>query len=148
MARKALTITLKIDGLRETLAKLKTMPKEASDELRSASLQVSTKLADTVRRRALSSGTQAALMAPSVKAVRDRVPNVQAGGSGRVGRRRKPAYKVLFGSEFGATYLKQFRPRNTRGYWFYPSVDEMRTEIDAEWSKAADVVVSRFTEGG
>ncbi|MFI5561504.1 hypothetical protein ACIA2T_19675 [Amycolatopsis japonica] len=92
---------------------------------------------------------QAALIAPTIRAARDRVPAVQAGGMRRVGRNKKPAYKVLFGSEFGARTYKQFKPhRGAEGYWFFPLVERDAQDISAAWSKAANDIVKEFGSDG
>lgn len=142
-----LTITIKIEGLRETLAKFKELPPEASAELRKAARKVAEDVANDARRRAAQRGGQAALLVPTVKTNLDRVPSVSAGGSQRLGRNRKPAYKLLFGAEFGAKFLKQFKPRNTFGYWFYPAYYSNKDKIDEQWTVAADAIVNKFTSG-
>jgi hypothetical protein len=143
---KALTVTIHIDGLRETLAAFRRLPPEASEQLRIRSLQISEVIASRVRSAAHADSGQAALMAPTVKARRDRVPAVAAGGSVRVGRNRKPAFKVLFGSEFGSNHLRQFRPHLGRGsYWFFRTVEENEDWMASAWRRAADDVIAAFT---
>ena len=109
MAKTALTVNMPIEGARETLRAFRKLPKEASQELRERSLKLSETLANRARQAARSDSPQAALMAPTIKARRDRLPSIQVGGSKRVGRNRKPAYKILFGSEFGSNTLRQSR---------------------------------------
>lgn len=148
MAKQGLTITLRVDGIRETLAALRKLPKDASDELRNASLKLSQSLATKVQSAARAEGRQAAALAPTVKARRDRVPSIVAGGATRIGRNRKPAFKLLFGSEFGANYLPQFKPHlGTGSYWFFQTVEREQAEIASEWRKAADAVVREFGDG-
>lgn len=154
MAKQGLTVTIHIEGIRETLAALRELPKDASNELRDASQRLSESLATDVQSAARAEGRQAAILAKTVRARRDRVPVIVAGGMTRIGRNRKPAYKLLFGSEFGASQegryaLKQFKPHLGRGsYWFFKTVEDKQTEIASEWGKAADDVVRRFGEGG
>jgi hypothetical protein len=156
-------VKVQIDGLRETLKAFNDLPKDASKELRDASLELARMLADRARADALvSGGPQGKLLAPTVKAKRDRVPVVEAGGTSRVGRNRAPAYGVLFGSVFGmngrsgwygeARYRggigRQYRPHQGRdAYWFFPVIEQSATEISEAWTKAADAVVRKFSEG-
>lgn len=101
MARQAFTVNIHVEGGRQTLAAFRRLPKQASSELRDATLKLSASLARKVEAAARSEGGQAALMALTVKALRDRVLALSAGGSKRVGSRRVPAWKLLFASEFG-----------------------------------------------
>lgn len=149
MAKTAFTVTISAPGMRSTLAAFRALPKDASDELRVAALELSDLLASKARAAATGDSPQSALMAPTVRAVRDRVPAVQVGGSKRVGRHRVPAWKILFGGEFGSNRLPQFRPYNAGGYWFWPLIDTEQGAIMRGWQKAAERIIGRFTsEGG
>lgn len=146
MAKTALTVNMPIEGARETLRAFRKLPKEASQELRERSLKLSETLANRARQAARSDSPQAALMAPTIKARRDRLPSIQVGGSKRVGRNRKPAYKILFGSEFGSNTLRQFRPHNGQeGYWFFPVAEQQSADIARAWQDVADEIERRFT---
>lgn len=147
MAKSGLTMTIHIDGIRETLAALRKLPKDASDELRVAALEISKEIAAAAAASGRREGSQAALVATTVKARRDRVPVVAAGGTRRLGRNRKPAYKLLFGSEFGADRYEQFRPHIGRGsYWFFRTIEDEQVEIAARWLEAADRIIAKFGE--
>ena len=159
--RRTLTVRMHIDGAREVLRAFSLLPKEASDELRDASLR----LADTLAHRAaddfrVNGGAQGPLLAPTVKAVRDRVPAVQAGGSTRVGRNHAPAWGLLFGSVFGmnrrsgwyaaprygTSTARQYRPhQGTDAYTFFPVVERNAPDIAAAWERMADAIVRGFT---
>jgi hypothetical protein len=143
-----LTVRVRIEGARETLAAFNRLPKEASKSLRERTLELAQVLATRAQASARSDSRQSALMASTVKARRDRVPSVVAGGSKRVGRNRVPAFKILFGSEFGSNRLPQFRPHlHQEGYWFFPTVEENQAEIAAAWRDVADEVIRDFTRG-
>ncbi len=146
MARTSLSVQIRITGLGPTLRAVSQLPKEAQDRLRDASLNLSQRLAVSAAAAGRAEGGQAALVASTVKARRDRVPVVVAGGTGRLGRNRKPAFKLLFGSEFGSTFFRQFgKPHIGSGsYWFFDTVDREQTAIAAEWQAAADAVVAEF----
>lgn len=146
---KSLTVKIHIDGLQQTLRAFSKLPKDASNELRLEALELSKMIASKAADAGRAEGRQAALVAGTVKAARDRVPVVVAGGRKRLGRNREPAYKLLFGSEFGATRLKQYKPHVGRGsYWFFKTVDDNREEIADAWNDAAERIVRKFGEGG
>jgi len=145
MAKQQLMVTVRIDGLRETLAALRALPKDASDELRVAALEISKEVAAAAKASGIQEGRQAAIVATTVRAARDRVPVVVAGGNKKIGRRKKPAYKLLFGSEFGANRLDQYKPHLGRGsYWFFRTIEDEQAEIAARWLKAADEIIRKF----
>ena len=140
---------MRIDGLRETIAALNRLPKEANAEIRATALALAKDLAAAAAAAGRAEGRQAALVAATVKAGRDRVPVVTAGGTRRLGSNRAPAFKLLFGSEFGSNFYRQFgKPHVGSGsYWFFRTVDEEQAEISAAWLKAADEIIERFGDG-
>ena len=142
----SLTVRMELEGFRETIAAFRELPKDANDKLRDGTLELSEQLAGRIRADARGDSAQSALMAPTVKARRDRVPLVQAGGSRRVGRNRVPAYKVLFGSLFGAENYPQFRPwlGPPHSYWFFETVDDAGPEIARHWRGIADEIISEW----
>jgi hypothetical protein len=145
MAGKSLNVNIKIDGLRETIRAFSQLPKDANNELRLASLELSKDIAGKAATAGRAEGRQAALVAATVKARRDRVPVVVAGGRKRLGRNKVPASKLVFGSEFGATRLKQYKPHVGKGsYWFFKTVTDNRKEISDAWNKAADEIVRKY----
>jgi len=146
--KTTLTVGVKIGGLREALTAFRELPKEANDALRDEALKLSQELAVDVQSAARSEGHQAALLAQTVKAKRDRVPVITAGGTTKLGHNRKPAYKLLFGSEFGSSRLKQYKPhRGRQGYWFFPVVEKQADKIAAGWQDAAQRVIDDFSGG-
>lgn len=153
MAKQGLSVSIKVSGLYQTLAKLEKIPDDAKSELKDTAFELSQTIAKSIRVAARAQGRQGPLMAGTLSTGTDTgsdsdMPIVQAGGSSRVGRNRKPAYKLLFGSEFGAYKLRQFRPRNPTGYWFFPTVDAASGEIGSKWMEAAEKVIADFAEGG
>ncbi|ALL74280.1 hypothetical protein AD006_01185 [Pseudonocardia sp. EC080610-09] len=141
----AVTIKIRIDGLNETIRAFKELPPDANNELRDRTKSIAEKLAVKVKAAASADSGQSALIAPTVKAKRDRVPVIEAGGAKRVGRNRKPAYKVLFGSEFGSDQLKQYRPWvGQDSYWFFTTVESQQAEISQQWNQAADDILQRW----
>lgn len=160
MAKQALTVRLRAEGMRETLAVFSRMPKETNQELRKASLRIATVLA-TSAKNASSIDAQSAAVGTTVRAIKDRVPVVQAGGAKRITSSRVPAWQLLFGSEFGMTRRsgwyanprygrsegRQFAPhQGRRGRWFFPTVEAEQAQIVAAWNRAADAIIRRAGE--
>ena len=163
MASQALTVHVSTSGVRAVLKAFAKLPAEASDQIRDRSLALSKSLARDVAGAARARGSQAALMAPTVKATRDRVPSITAGGPKRVGRHHAPAHALLFASEFGmnrksgwyaaAQYRRstgrQYDPHIGRhSYWFFTAVSLHEPEIGRQWEQAADAIIRSFAKGG
>ncbi|MFD4196619.1 hypothetical protein [Amycolatopsis thermoflava] len=147
----AITVRVQIDGVRDALQAFRELPKDANDRLRDESMKLATRLAERVKADGMADAApQSPLVATTVKARRDRVPVIEAGGTKRLGSRRAPAYKLLFGSLFGSNAYRQFhRPHGGRdAYWFFPIVEEAAPEISATWNRVADEIVRDFSAGG
>lgn len=145
MAKRTITVTIRISGIRETIRALNQLPDDAQHEMRAESLAIAGVVVVAVKSAAVASSGQAALMAPTVRAKKDRVPVIIAGGARRVGRNRVQAYKVLFGSEFGAVTLKQYRAFNSSGYWFFETVTVREKDfIERRYNQAADRVLRKW----
>lgn len=153
------TLTVTIDGARETLKAFRDLPKDASNALRDAAGELSVKMAADIAAAGAREGRQAAAVARTVKAGRrDRVPNVVIGGTQKIGRHGEPAFKLLFGSEFGAGGGKgegdRYAPygykrhAGKRGLWIFPTVEAGEAKISRAWNAAADEIIKRFTMGG
>lgn len=152
MARRpALRVGVRIDGARETLKAFNDLPKEANKQLKEKSNELSRSLVQTIRQAAQSDESpQAALFAKTVRAKKDRVPAIVAGGERRVGRNRVPAWQVLFGGEFGSDRFPQFKKshRGPEGGPIFQTVDREQAAISDAWNEAADAILSTFTRGG
>ncbi len=150
MAKRTIVLGIKVDGARETLAAFRGLPKDANRELRLASVDLSRDLARDAASAGRVEGAQAALVAGTVKAMFDRVPSVQAGGSKRLGSRQAPAWKLLFGSEFGSNQYQQFPHLHMGnfGIWFFPTVEKNASTIAARWLEAADDIIRAFSTRG
>lgn len=163
MAKKqTLTIKLNAPGIRNTLAAFSRLPKDANNELRDASQRIAELLAASAR-TASHIDPQAAAVGTTVRAIRDRVPVVQAGGARKVTSTGAKAYELLFGSEFGmnrktgwyarpryrghtATQFAE-RHRGQDGRWFFPSVERELPAALVEWQQAVDSILARFEAG-
>lgn len=161
--RETLSVSVSTSGVRQVLRAFSKMSKEANDQIRDRSLALSEGLARDVAGAARARGSQAALMASTVKAVRDRVPTITAGGAKRVGQHKAPAHGLLFASEFGmnrksgwyaaAQYRRsagrQYDPHvGSHSYWFFRTVDVHEPRIAREWNAAADAIIRAFSRGG
>lgn len=151
MAKSSLTVNVEIEGIKETLAKLNKLPKDAQDALRDHAGRLAGFLARKAEGAARSDRSrQAKRVAATIMVKRDRVPVIQAGGSKRIASSRVPAYKLLFGSEFGSNRLEQFGKRHNgqQGSWFFGTVEDYAKEIAEAWNEAADEVIDEFSKGG
>ena len=141
-----------VKGLNRALASL---PKLAAEELRQASLAIAQHVADDARGRAIRVGGVARLVAPSIKATRDRVPAVKQGGSGKLpatsrtrAGSRQTVGDVMWGAEFGGRgrpTTQQFQPHlGTRGYFLWPTVRARSDDTQKRYSEALDEALGRI----
>lgn len=156
----AITVRLKIDGARETLAAFRKLGKEATAALKDANKEIAGDLASKVQNAARSSDAQSAAVAPSIKVKRDRIPSITAGGSRMATKQRRrskgqaktTAGDLVFGANFGATYLPQFRRHNggagSDDYWFFVTVQDNEAAMVKEWTDAADRLLTEWGSGG
>ena len=150
MAKSGLTIVVEIDGATETLKAFRELPKQATDRLRDAAGTIAADLLPAVKSAARSDRSpQADLVASTAKVRRDRIPVLVAGGTKRLGVNRAPAFKLLFGSEFGSVRFDQFHKlhQGKQGSWFFPVVEAEAARISAAWTDAADAIIRDFSEG-
>lgn len=139
-----------VAGLNKALRKL---PKDATARLRDASKDIASKIATDAQRRANAEGGIAAIVAPTIRASRDRVPVVRMGGSqklpesgdgwehGRDGSRQTIG-DIIWGAEFGALAYTQFEPWRGNdtgaGYFLWPAVRQDSDWIQDRYSAALD----------
>ncbi len=147
MATKTTTYT-SVAGLNKALAKL---PKEASAELRTAAKEIASDIAGEAAGKARGQGGLAALVAPTIRAVRDRVPVIKMGSArklptsggdwerGRSGSRQTIG-DVIWGAEFGGgarDVTRQFLPhKGQTGYFLWPTVRDNSDEMQDRYSEA------------
>lgn len=163
MAKTTLVVTVRIEGVREILRAFTVLPKDAQNAIRDHSQALARKLAvKAVVDMSANGGPQGPNLATTVKAVRDRVPAIQVGGTRKLGRHRAPAWGMLFASLFGmngqsgwysyaryaASAGRQYRPHEGTAYAFFPLVEREAATISREWHAAVDDVVRKFSEGG
>ncbi len=138
-------------GLNTALRKL---PKETIVRLRDASVVIAAKVAADAQGRAQQEGKLAALVGPSIRATRDKVPVVRMGGATKLPESgagwthsrsgsRQTIGDVMWGAEFGGQRRPttgQFFPWRGSGagagYFLYPAVRGDETYIHDEYSAA------------
>ncbi len=140
----SLSIGIEIEGLPEMFKRIRALPKTAQEELRAAAMDIAEDEARRIRAAAGADSKQAAAIAPFIKARRDRVPAISAGGKRKAGvSGGAQAGQIFFGAEFGgharrAQVVKtgatrsgfvikqttqQFRPHTgNEGYFFFPTL--------------------------
>lgn len=73
-------------------------------------------------------------------------PTLWIGGSRRIGRKKKPAFKLVYGAEFGARKLRQYRPWiGSTGYFFFPSIRSTEAERTVRYRAALDAVARAWS---
>lgn len=158
MARAVVTV----EGLRPLMRELTTMGPEANRQLRDTSQDVSEQLARDIRRRARTAQEDAVY--GSVRARRDRIPKVAAGGArpaavsrpvhgrkkgSRSVQRRPTAGQMIFGVEFGSRGGWRFpRPHNNDGYWMFRTFRASQTWMLGEWVACLERLLARGGRNG
>lgn len=130
---------------------LRRLPKQASAKLRGASAGIADVVAQHARVRAFEVGGVARLIAPTIKASRDRVPVVKMGGTARLPAfgtgwerertgTRQTVGDVIWGGEFGGgkrPSTTQFMPHLGQvGYFLWPTVRDDAGIIRETYSEA------------
>ncbi len=176
MAEKE-TITFKADpkDLKNLYAAFKTLTDEANNELKSQVTAISAWTATKIQAAASSAPympKQASRVADTVRANKDKIPNVTIGGSKRNFSGGAAVGEVLFGSEFGAEpYLtkkkngsnlgansfgknkgRRFPPMSppynggNEGYWIFPTLRREQATITSAWITAVDSVLNNWSK--
>jgi hypothetical protein len=173
MAAKAGKGTLAIDvepvEFKNLLRLLGSLPAESQQEVRDRALPLSQRFAGQLLMFAQASRTpQAAKVAESLIAKRDRLIRVDVGGPKKVGRKyggekrkggkvvkqgQAPAGALLWGSEYGShrgvdragrAYSDRFKaPYNKAGYWINPAMDYYLPIIAREYAQMVQDVVKK-----
>ena len=129
-----------VDGL---WAGLRALPKEAANEVRDASQESASDVADKAQAKGRGvSRMYATYVAPTIKARRDRVPVIRMGGAKRIrrGNERQRVGDLLFGAEYGGgarPTTRQFLPHlGTTGYALWPTIRQELPEVIERWEDA------------
>lgn len=158
-------------SLRNLFQTLNKLDKETQDDVRSAALPLSQRLAGQLLMFSQSAPSpQTKLVAQSIVAKRDRVIRVDVGGTKKVGRKyggeqsksgkgnkvrqnQAPAGALLWGTEYGSgkgtdaigrAYSNRFKAsRNKRGYWIAPAVDYYTPIVAKEYIDIVQAIIKR-----
>ena len=169
------TIKIKMDMTQDLMFVLKAlnqMDKESQKELKDKVQGISAWSAREISMgaRYAEPGVYFMQMSPvvdTIRANRDRIPNVTIGGSKKVFKNRVEAGKILFGAEFGgATWAKswnvkgrkmevvegankawrRFPQKNRSGYWIFPNLKRIQPELTTKWHHAIDEVFKAWSK--
>ncbi len=158
-------------SLRNLFQTLNKLDKETQDDIRSAALPLSQRLAGQLLMFSQSAPSpQTKLVAQSIVAKRDRVIRVDVGGTKKVGRKyggeqsksgkgnkvrqnQAPAGALLWGTEYGSgkgtdsigrPYSNRFKAaRNKRGYWIAPAVDYYTPIVAKEYIDIVQAIIKK-----
>jgi hypothetical protein len=173
MASKQGVYSIQVEpaSLRNLFQTLNKLDKETQDDIRSAALPLSQRLAGQLLMFSQSAPSpQTKLVAQSIVAKRDRVIRVDVGGTKKVGRKyggeasksgkgnkvrqgSAPAGALLWGTEYGSgkgtdsigrAYSNRFKaPRNKRGYWIAPAVDYYTPIVAKEYIEIVQTIIKK-----
>ena len=173
MASKQGVYSIQVEpaSLRNLFQTLNKLDKETQDNIRSAALPLSQRLAGQLLMFSQSAPSpQTKLVAQSIVAKRDRVIRVDVGGTKKVGRKyggeqsksgkgnkvrqnQAPAGALLWGTEYGSgkgtdslgrAYSNRFKaPRNKRGYWIAPAVDYYTPIVAKEYIEIVQAIIKK-----
>lgn len=162
-----LTIGIEVENLPGMWRRLRALPKTAQQELRDAARMISDDEAARIRSAAAGDSPQAAAVAPFIRARRDRVPAIVAGGHSKAGvSGGAKAGEVFFGAEFGGRGRKrrkavkhgsrvvvhqttlQFRPhRGREGYWFFETLRADQERMMRRYEGALRAIEREWSRG-
>lgn len=161
MANKQ-TISIKPDqaqlsGLYEAL---KRLDKEANTNLKNDVASISAWSSEEIRQAAPLNPfpAQAAKVAVTIRANKDRIPNVTIGGTKQPFSGGAVSGQILFGSEFGGPsffpnggrrfpYRSPSKGRGNTGYTIFKRLAEIQPEITHRWKNAVDKVLNDWSKG-
>ena len=173
MASKQGVYSIQVEpaSLRNLFQTLNKLDKETQDDIRSAALPLSQRLAGQLLMFSQSAPSpQTKLVAQSIVAKRDRVIRVDVGGTKKVGRKyggeqsksgkgnkvrqnQAPAGALLWGTEYGSTkgtdsigrpYSNRFKAaRNKRGYWIAPAVEYYTPIVAKEYIDIVQAIIKK-----
>lgn len=162
-----LSIGVEIEGLPSMWKRLNALPKTAQQEMRDAAMAIADDEASRIRAAAAADSNQAAAIAKFIKARRDRVPAISAGGTRKAGvSGGAKAGEIFFGAEFGGRHPKkrtsqtksgrfvmrrttmQFRPHLGReGYFFFPTLRADQDRMLARYEQALAAIEREWSRG-
>ena len=163
--KEIIKISVDSKDLSELYAAFRNLDKDTNDALKAEVWKLSNYVARGMQMAAeyAPNPRQARIVAQSVKANKDRIPNVTIGGSriARVSRKKSeknPLPKMgqlLFGSEFGSN--KQMFPQGgakfprwsgrygggSRGWWIFPTLRKLQPKITRDYHAIVDKYIKK-----
>ena len=146
------TSQIQVYGLNSLLRDLRTLDKEAQDELRTASKEIATRLmVPAYQDAADQAGPWGAEIAATVKAARDRIPSVSIGSRARRFSGGASPTTVRFPSNSG--YAGRSGANGTMpsafgaGYGWMKKMGRYKGDALKEWLQAIDRVKRKFEAG-
>lgn len=157
MAEKS-TVRIQADQrqLRGLYAALREMDKDSQTQLKSDVTAISGWTAEKMRNATYALGSdlkpgQAIKVGLTIRANKDRIPNVTIGGTKQRFSGGAVSGQVLFGSEFGSNRLPQFPNRSGNGgragHWIFPTLKRYQGQITKEWKQAVEKVLDNWDKG-
>lgn len=109
---------LEIEGLKPFLTRINALPKTAQNEIREAAQAIADDEVGRIVQAGRASDKHSAAVAEFVKARRDRVPAIGAGGNAKTGvSGGATAGQLFFGAEFGGGSNKKFERETTKSQY-------------------------------
>lgn len=139
-----------VKGLRETRRKIRGLPDDLRADVRSSNNRIAAAVGDEARTRFTALGRQGPLVGASLRSRTGDTPTIVLGGTRRVGANKKPVFKLMYGTEFGANYLKQFHAPHTGtvGRALFPTIRARAGYMVAEWNRAVSQALRAAASGG
>ena len=164
MANDKITIKPDLSDYRGLLKAISQMDKDSQTALKGEVQSISAWTAQGIQQAAYGApmARQAVIVAGTVRANRDRIPNVTIGGSKGRASGGANSGQLLFGNEFGSDRnLKgsagsfpnggyRFPDRSPRegrgnsGYWIFLTLKAMQPEIRRRWFQAIEKVLDNW----
>lgn len=155
------TVSIKPDQsqLRGLFNAFKTLDDEANTTLKTRVTSISAWSADEIRQAAPLNPfpKQAQKVALTIRANKDKIPNVTVGGSKQKFSGGAVSGQILFGSEFGGPspfkrggrrfpYRSPAKGRGNAGYTIFKKLHEIQPEITRQWKSAVDDVLNNWSK--
>lgn len=161
------TVSIKPDQsqLRGLYAAFRAMDKDSQVKLKNDVSLISAWSAGELKQGAYGApmSAQSIKVAETVRANRDRIPNVTVGGSKQRFSGGAVSGQVLFGNEFGANptsaagafpnggrrfpFRSASKGRGNAGYWIFKTLKEIQPEVTQRWKKAVTEVLDNWNKG-
>lgn len=140
------------NDLRGLIYAINKMDKEANTDLRNKVSSISKWSAQGIIESSYQAPypAQAAKVAATVRANRDRIPSVTIGGNRSRYSGGAVAGQTLFGTEFGSRRGfpnggRRFAFKDYRGLWIFKALREQQPEITRRWKQAVDEVLDNWS---